>query len=453
MIFTHQKSSFVKACCPIKKFFFFLVLNLQGIEASEKFEMGIEVETHGIKIQHPNEDEILVILQSSDGKWQLTSDTHDERIDKTNWVNLECRTVGGLNAEELRKYTLLTYKFMNEIKCTCDSFTNGQWELDAIKAYNIWQGTVQWMLPFKTIVFATKKWDEKTEHHKVLDFNLRPQLSFSFPLKHMRKVFLQILGQKQNKEYVMPDCLDTETKQEKEEWKNKSLLEIESANIIFGKKMLCHKTRMHNLYVQTDVIQYLMGLEAFLPEHGLFLLFCTHAYDIFFHNLKHEAFKETGPKGFMKVISRLPFSTMFNQLNESGQTAFSDMFQKHFSAHLSLKVKPYRRDDPAACYEKQSKTKTREFVDDTERFTLEKWFDSIIKPINREGEIFRDLMSPPPYVSKHYSMGGLQPPDINHLHAVVEARGYSQMISSETKKILDKFVTLVLSEAGIFFEE
>ncbi len=431
--------------------FVFVLFNLQGIEASEKFEMGIEVETHGIKIQHNNEDDILIILQSPDAKWQLTSDTHDERIDRTSWVNLECRTVGGLNAEELRKYTLLTYKLMHEIKGTCDSFTNGQWELNAIKTYNIWQGIVQWVLPLEAIVFATKKWDGETKQHKELDFNLRPQLSFSFPLRCMREILSQILGQKQNKECVLPDCLDTETKQEKEEWKNKSLLEIESADIIFGKKMLAHKARMHNLYVRTNVSQYLRTLESFLPEHGLFLLFCTYIYDIFFQNLKHEAFKETGPKGFMKVISRLPFSAMFNQLNERNQTVFKELFKIHFSEYFLLKVKPYRRDDPAVCYEKNSKTKASELIDDTERITLEEWFYSIIKPINREEGILRDLMSPPPYVSKNYSLGGLQASNINHLHVVIEARGYSQMLSSETKKPLDKFVILVLSEADRFF--
>ena len=60
-------------------------------------------------------------------------------------------------------------------------------------------------------------------------------------------------------------------------------------------------------------------------------------------------------------------------------------------------------------------------------------------------------MSPPPYVSKNYSLGGLQASNINHLHVVIEARGYSQMLSSETKKPLDKFVILVLSEADRFF--
>ena len=109
-------------------------------QSVEIFQMGIEVETHGIKIQHTDEDDILVILQSPDGKWQLTSDTHDVRIDGTNWVNLECRTVGGLGEEEIKKYTRFTYKFMSEIKGTCDSVENGQWGLDALKTENIWRG-------------------------------------------------------------------------------------------------------------------------------------------------------------------------------------------------------------------------------------------------------------------------------------------------------------------------
>ncbi len=50
---------------------------------AERCEMGFEVETSGIKVQHTNQDEILVILESADGKWQLTTDTQDKRIDST----------------------------------------------------------------------------------------------------------------------------------------------------------------------------------------------------------------------------------------------------------------------------------------------------------------------------------------------------------------------------------
>jgi hypothetical protein len=94
------------------------------------YTMGFKVETSGIKVQHDNEDEILVILESLNGKWQLTTDTQDKSIDSTKWVNLECRTVSGLTQAEINKLAYTTYKLISEIKAMCDLASDGRWSIN-----------------------------------------------------------------------------------------------------------------------------------------------------------------------------------------------------------------------------------------------------------------------------------------------------------------------------------
>lgn len=95
----------------------------------EKYEMGFEVETSGIKVNHADEDVILVILESADKKWQLTTDTRDERIASAGWVNLECRTVGGLTQAEISQYIGLTQQIICRIKTLCDQTIDGMLEI------------------------------------------------------------------------------------------------------------------------------------------------------------------------------------------------------------------------------------------------------------------------------------------------------------------------------------
>jgi hypothetical protein len=115
--------------------------------AGEQYAMGFEVETSGIKVKHTDEDNILVILESLDGKWELTKDTQDDRIDTKSWVNLECRTVKGLTQEEINKYAALTHKVLRQIKRLCDFTINGKITLSKIsylQQLNLSSTEIQW---------------------------------------------------------------------------------------------------------------------------------------------------------------------------------------------------------------------------------------------------------------------------------------------------------------------
>jgi hypothetical protein len=142
---------------------------------AELYAMGFEVETSGIKVFHDNEDEILIILESVDGKWQLTTDTQDKRIDPKNWVNLECRTVGGLTQDEIKKYATVTQKVMRRIKEICDSETNGIFTfsdksfLSNLEIANIicWGSNNTIMRKLDKVTFATKRQVSDSSNEKI----------------------------------------------------------------------------------------------------------------------------------------------------------------------------------------------------------------------------------------------------------------------------------------------
>ena len=401
----------------------------------EDFQMGIEVETHGIKIQNTDEDDILVILQSLDGKWQLTSDTHDVRIDGTNWVNLECRTVGGLSEEEVRKYTGMTFKFMSEIKGTCDSIENGQWKLRSSNIPRPWLEIVNWMLPpEKTMVFSTKKQNAITGAFEIIDFNVRPQLSFSFPLRYMKEVFLRVLGQEQNRDCVMPRLLDAQKQHD-----------------VLTSRMFREKKESIRAFLDIGLADHLGSKKDFRTIDGFSLLLSSYVYDLFVLNQEPKiSIAETGPKAFLKVVSRVSFSDMFKQLNEPDQKELVVFFEE-FRPFFDRPVKPYKKDAPGTCYE-ESVDEKGTLITERERICLGLWLQTIREPIKRNGqEISQDLLSPPPYTEKSYSMGAVNIGLINHNHALIEARGYHELKPFGQNISLDNFGQLILNEAAVFF--
>jgi hypothetical protein len=100
-------------------------------------------------------------------------------------------------------------------------------------------------------------------------------------------------------------------------------------------------------------------------------------------------------------------------------------------------------------------------IQDAERISLKVWFESIISPCQREKEICRDLMSPPPHTAKDYSMGAVSSDKIQQYHALIENRGYKvssveKKDSTETPEIyskhLDRFIELIQNETESFFQ-
>lgn len=125
-------------------------------------------------------------------------------------------------------------------------------------------------------------------------------------------------------------------------------------------------------------------------------------------------------------------------------------------------IKPYRRDAPGSSYEASLAMK-RTMINEAERIKLNDWLHSILTPFNRcpssELPVYRDLLSPPPYTDKKYSMGVVIMSPTLQYRALIEARGYGNLLIRSTTQrdsgdnpiSVDNIVTLVNDEARKFF--
>lgn len=425
----------------------------------EVYTMGFEVETHGIKIQNDNQNNILIILEI-ERKWQLTSDTHDDLIDKVNWVNLECRTVDGLNQDEIAKYAQITADVIRKIKSMCDQQSDGKWMLNHEGARTLWGDLLQWKLSADTgITFSTKKQTNTDSDVWVpIDFDLRPQLTFSLPLRKTVELFLKIFSTDANKDTAMPPFLNPNQMPDRNPWDTMSLQDIETSTRHFMVKQAPYRAKAHNNFLQRGISSYVSETTVCTEADGLFLILCGYVYDVFFQNLMRQQFQETGPKGFIKVISRIPFDQMYRDLSEEQKEKFKTLLHSYFGRDLELKVKPYRRDAPLNCYEQTTAdVAAGEMINENERITLGTWFKSIITPFTRNPSSCSDLLSPPPHAATDYSMGALSAEVIPKNHGLLENRGYkiTQKENGTTipyEKQLDTLCQLIHGESEAFFQ-
>lgn len=109
---------------------------------------------------------------------------------------------------------------------------------------------------------------------------------------------------------------------------------------------------------------------------------------------------------------------------------------------------------------------TQSFINDTsclggegERITFLEWLKSISEPTERGAErVKRDLLSPPRFTEKEYSMGAVPIVKIPHLHTLIEARGYCDVEITSPSSMqhrqpisIDNVDKLINDEAGKFF--
>jgi hypothetical protein len=191
-------------------------------------------------------------------------------------------------------------------------------------------------------------------------------------------------------------------------------------------------------------------------------LVTSYIYELFVLNHMPTVNSETGPKAFLKVVSRVPFSAIYEQLTGSEQAAFINFCECFPQDLMDALIKPYRKDAPESTYETTQDAKGT-YVKDHERISLSAWLNSIRTPVNRSKnpeaiDIIRDLLSPPPYTAKSYSMGAVEIFKINRRFALLEARGYAGMqlhsILSEGRIdiSLDNIEKLINCEADVFFK-
>lgn len=195
--------------------------------------------------------------------------------------------------------------------------------------------------------------------------------------------------------------------------------------------------------------------------NGLCILTAEYILDLFILNQEEPNVKEPGLKPFVKVMSRLSFSGMFNELNNTEKETFKGWWRSFTEETLDRKVKPYKKDAGATGYE-QSGANKGEKIKEGERIHLHQWLESISTPINRiqspeEAPVMRDVLSPPQYTSKNHSMGAVPMLAVPLSHAIIEARGYCDVkidsvhYPTQDKVSIDNIVKLINDEARKFF--
>lgn len=147
---------------------------------------------------------------------------------------------------------------------------------------------------------------------------------------------------------------------------------------------------------------------------------------------------------------------MYAQLSSSEKDFFTCFYTRFLlSGFGDRKIKPYKRDNPKFCYDKPLEESAEKFglLSEGERLTLQQWVNSIIKPIQRQGQTRAcDLLAPPPHTSRDYSMGLVEIGCISHSHALIEARGYANLELDGQKITIDNFSALIDSKSEHFFK-
>lgn len=337
----------------------------------------------------------------------------------------------------------LTQKLTNELNMITQVSGPRGWQLDNVSIANLYGITLKDPL-FKPAIPSSATLTFSTQGLFVsLDSTLRPQLSYSFPLCNMQQVFNML----NRNEASAPRLLRIKETLDKPLPSYRRSVESSRRERIAG-------------FQKLDILKKLLTSSQLDDVGGLCLLVSSYIYELFVLNDMPISNPETGPKAFLKVVSRVPFSAICEQLSGSEQEAFENFCDGFPQDLMDALIKPYRKDAPESTYETTQDDKGT-YVKDHERICLTEWLISILHPANRsrssEVVVMRDLLSPPPHTAKDYSMGAVEISKLNRRFALLEARGYAGMqlhsIFSQGKIdiSLDNIEKLINGEAEVFF--
>lgn len=402
---------------------------------------GFELETNWIKVLNPVPEEIIIIAESEDKKLQVTSDTFDTKIEGSH-VNLEIRTVGGLVFNDLALNLRCAEIILQSLHFCCYTDLHRSFTIDdRVIAWRI--NGIQFNIFERPQISTTSKqlWRE--------DCVLRPQLTFSLPDSKAYKLF-GFLGKT---EQTRPRFMGARVEDE-------PLVLFYTYLAMYCKAS--HRVQATNLFVNSGAIEYLDTIK----DNGFCWLFTSYVFDLFVLN-GEQNLQETGLKPFLKVMSRLSFSDMYETLDDKEKAEFNHLCRL-LEGFYSTKVKPYKRDNPKDCYDDLNypnlfsevlilDKSAGTLIADRERITLIEWINSIKNPhIRGDQAQSTDLLSPPPHTEKAYSMGTT---NINviperHLPALlVKCRGYSECTIDNQPITIVNFREFINNEFDRFFAE
>ena len=287
------------------------------------------------------------------------------------------------------------------------------------------------------------------------DFNLAkeilPQITYHCPLKDISAIFnrLRELDHKTVKNFLNTSIddkvLDTRINKSKfkiTELENKIRVEAnEEKRGIFARESRGEKEKLSQHVFQKKRIIDVINQNDSEDLKGFMYLFSFYVFQLFNDNIDVPS-QEPSPKSVLPIMSRLPFSTMYQDLEPEEKNRFQNFVVTHFQDTLPKKIRRYKKYDG-------------DFIEEINRITLQEWFDSIVVPRQRVigGERFNNDLLSPPSLDSVCSMGTFNIQNRAQKHALIEARGYSRLKINGQNMTIDNVAKFVKSESEFFFNK
>lgn len=399
--------------------------------------MGIEIETSAIKIKSPSDDKIgFNFYNLSDGSciWTLEEDTYDATFENTAHFeefdrNIEIKTHKGFNFVAINE---IMGDIEDAIISLYESAVNAPFVVDrqTLEALQNQKYRVLPKEPSQTQFLIKSKqlsWDNRT---------INPQITYQLPLQDIFRVFQRLKDLKHKRVTYFLDDLSGAPIKIANSASILSQIQSNPLKKVF-EKMAENKDlgALIRQYFNQQIAPHYAALPAGRVK-GLITLFLYYWYELF--NNKRATGPEPGLKQFLGIMSRIPFSQLYDRLEENEKKDFQNFMAPHLNFGNQCKLRPYINDN---C------TKIDGII------TLKQWFESIVD-VNRR-ILFKtrkvDLLSPPPEMADH-SMGIL---DINsHANgfALIEVRGYSSIEYGDRELTINRIRELGVGESVWFFE-
>ena len=399
--------------------------------------MGVEIETSCIKIDSPTSSKIgFYFKRPSDGKciWVLEEDTLDPTFSASADLARFDQNV------EIKTHEGFTFAAINEVMADMEDVVNLLYE----RAFHTpFEANPQGLAEIQHHKYrVTPKWHAQTQFlikSKELPLNkrtIKPQITYQLPLQDIPRVFERLKKLEHSGiSYLLRDLSDAPF----------SVTDSQSITTkLKGSRLQGLFTKLiQNKDTGEPVRRYFHDIIAphfaQLPEgrvKGFIMLFLHYWYELF--NNKQAIGVEPGLKQYLGIMSRVPFSQLYDDLEGHEKIEFQDFIRPHLDFGHQCKLRPYLNND--------------ELMEDG-TITLTQWFESIVNESHRQSVDLRrvDLLSPPPSLMGH-SMGIL---DINsHANgfALIEVRGYSELKYGRENLTIHRIREFGVGESVWFFE-
>ncbi|MGI4851933.1 MAG: hypothetical protein ACRYGR_08330 [Janthinobacterium lividum] len=381
--------------------------------------MGIEVETSSIKIKSsvPGIDFPFSLKNNKIALFCLEEDTPDRTFDNDPRYtkfgkNLEIRTIDGYNYDQINRLSSVISLILNDI--------NQEARDKVLSIEESYLNKITGPTDYQIIPQKKKGKFEITlkDPNFTIIPTVRLQISYQLPLEEIPRVFQHLSNLKHKDIKPFVDDLDPTIGLKEsnfEEYKNK----INKPNPTFKDKFLFKtyrsiiKSETVAKYFKENIAQEFSALRQNKAK-GLIQMFLFYWHSLF--NDKEGMSNENGLKPYLGIMSRVPFSMLYDTLDEENKKDFNTFFnnRKEGLKEEAFKLRTYHPDPEAVS-----------------RITLSNWFDSIIDEDKRVYDINNyykvDIMSPPPTPERSSNSMGALDMNSSNGHALIEVRAYSTL--------------------------